>query len=126
MKKLIYLFALILLVYQPSPETSGQKKVISPAAAIANRNEQMKQQIELNDDTIKVMTQELQEVSKPKVKVKYRYRTKIQVVHDTIFIVVPSDFDSSYILEDDCPVDTIYLPREPTKRKGFFKKLFNN
>ena len=122
MKSLIYLLAAFLLIWEPAHLSKGQTK--GKILPVKLNNENLKKTVQANQDTIRNLIKAAEDI-KPKIIVKYRYRTKIKVVYDTLYVAIPFSMDSSFVMEDCPPPDTVYIDRPIlVRKKNFFDRIF--
>ena len=141
MKYLKALTIILIFCYQPAVISTAQNsgRSLSPAE-LENKKlkEIIKNQIppvEERKDSLSTLYKKIDNGElKPKVVYKYKrtpiYRTKIKLVHDTVYLPYPSDHNDQDYAEDDSPCpDTLIIRRqviEPVKKKTFFERVFNH
>lgn len=119
-----------LLISRPAPTTTAQVKAGEsiPPTKVKVSNSVLNETAKKNVDTINNLLNAAKEVvgkpPKEVVKYRYRYRTKIKEVHDTLYIALPANENDSLYIVENCP-DTVYIDRPVyIKKKSFFKRLF--
>lgn len=127
MKYLLYISIWVFFLGHPAQLGKSQSANAPAIEPTKNTNEPQKKVVDSKDlEIAKLLPQANKALeSTPKVKTKIVYRTKIKEVHDTVYLLLPPEPDSSFLAENpvDEPCDTVYL--EKPRRKGFLKRIFN-
>lgn len=125
--------SILLFVWPKTKDTEGQ--FMRPKAIKSNlqhlqqiEKEQQRVIAENKDSLSSVMAPILAGEVKPKTVVKYRWRTRIKEVHDTVYALKPADdtADDYFIADKDpCP-DTVYVTVPAEKKKTLLQRIFKH
>jgi hypothetical protein len=137
MKYLLAISVLLIFCFEPAQIAPAQSAI--PSSKVSPVEEQkilkailaeQKQEINENKDSISALTKGvLSGEIKPKVVYKYRYRTKIKEVHDTLYLPLETDhMEEDYIADPPCPdtITVIKFQPPPIKKKNLFQRIFKH
>lgn len=124
---------ILLFIWPKTQDTSGQfirpKASKSKVQSLQQIVDDQQKTIQVNKDSLSsVMAPILAGDVKPKPIIKYRWRTKLVEVHDTVYAAMPGDHNAEdYFIpdKDPCP-DTVYIPVPAVKKQSLFKRIFKH
>jgi hypothetical protein len=138
MKYLLAIAVLIVFCLEPAQIAPAQSSLPQVKSSPVEEQKilkailaEQKQEIKENKDSISALTKAvLSGEIKPKVIYKYRYRTKIKEVHDTIYMPLVTDhMEEDYAIDPTpCPdtITVIQIQPGPIKKKNIFQRIFKH